>query len=340
MKLSAPSRAASTLTAVMVLLVATTMFAQQLSEKKSSAGVTAKLVTEMIARDHISQKTVDDAVSAQLFDRYLEQLDPRKLYFTKADVEGLSGYRTNLDDQLKAGDVSFAFKAFDLYLARVAERIKLAQQLVDDRQDFTADEDLEIEADKLPWAATDAEIAERWRKQIKYDLLALKLEDTSDEKAKERLHQRYHAVATLAPQKEDSEKLELYLSSLAHCFDPHSAYLSPQSREDFSITMNLTLDGIGAALRSEDGYTIVASIVPGGAADKDGRLKKEDKIIAVDKGDGEMVDVVEMQLNKVVRMIRGKRGTQLRLKVKTPDRPDEKDISKIVKGETRIYDLT
>jgi len=340
MKLSAPSRTASTLTLVMVLLVATTMFAQQLSEPKTGDGKTAMLVADMVGRYHISQKRVDDAISVQLFDRYLQQLDPRKLYFTQADIDGLAPYRTQLDDLLKAGDVSFAYKAFDLYLARVAERIKLAEQYIDAPHDFTVDESLEIEADKLPWALNEKEIQDRWRKWVKYELLALLLDDTPEDKARERLRMRYHTIAVSAPQTEASEKLEWFLSSLTHCFDPHSSYMSPQSREDFRISMELKLEGIGAALRSEDGYTIVANVVPGGAADKDGRLKKEDKIIGVDKGDGEMVDVVEMKLNKVVRMIRGKQGTTVRLKVKTPDRPDEKDPNKVIKGEVKVYELT
>ncbi|MGE3316112.1 MAG: carboxy terminal-processing peptidase [Planctomycetaceae bacterium] len=340
MKLLAPSRAASSLTLGMVLLVATTMFAQQLSETKSGDGKTAQTVAEMISRFHISQKPIDDQISTQLFDRYLEQLDGRKLYFTQADIDGLSGYRTQLDDLLKGGDISFAYRAFDIYTARAAERISMAQKFIDAEHDFSLNEELEVDAEKLPWAATEKEVSERWRKQIKYDLLALLLDDTSLSTARERLHKRYHTLSLAAAQTEDSEKLEWFLSALTHCFDPHSSYMSPQSREDFRISMELKLEGIGAALRSEDGYTIVANVVPGGAADKDGRLKKEDKIIGVDKGDGEMVDVVEMKLSKVVRMIRGKGGTIVRLKVKTPDKPDEKDPSKVIKGETNIYELT
>lgn len=340
MKLLAPSRAASSLTIGMALLVATTMFAQQLSEKKSGDGKTAQTVAEMIARNHISQKPVDDAVSRQLFDRYLEQLDARKLYFTQADIDSLAGYRNQLDDLLRAGDISFAYRAFDIYAARANERIAMAQKFIDAEHDFTAEEELEVDADKLPWASTEQEIQERWRKQIKYDLLAILLDDVKMEQARERLHKRYHTLGLAASQTEDSEKLEWYLTSLAHCFDPHSSYMSPQTREDFRISMELKLEGIGAALRSEDGYTIVANIVPGGAADKDGRLKKEDKIIGVDKGDGVMVDVVEMKLSKVVRMIRGKGGTVVRLKVRTPDKPDEKDPNKVIKGEVKVYELT
>ncbi|MCA9114658.1 MAG: carboxy terminal-processing peptidase, partial [Planctomycetaceae bacterium] len=144
-------------------------------------------------------------------------------------------------------------------------------------------------------------------------------DDTPMEEARERLHKRYHNIATTLEQTENSEKLEAYLSALTHCFDPHSSYMSPETLEDFQISMRLRLEGIGAALRSEDGYTTVASIVPGGAAAADGRLKVGDKIIGVAQAEGEFVDIVEMKLSKVVRYIRGPKGTQVRLQVKTAD---------------------
>ncbi|MFN0197247.1 MAG: carboxy terminal-processing peptidase, partial [Planctomycetaceae bacterium] len=130
---------------------------------------------------------------------------------------------------------------------------------------------------------------------------------------------RYKMLSQTMKQTEDFEILEMYLNALAHCFDPHSSYMAPQTLEDFKISMNLQLDGIGAALRSEDGMTIVADIVPGGAAASDGRLKVSDKIVAVGQAEGDMVDIVEMKLSKVVRLIRGKRGTKVRLQVKKAD---------------------
>jgi carboxyl-terminal processing protease len=182
---------------------------------------------------------------------------------------------------------------------------------------------------------------ERWRKQVKYDLLSLKLEDTPEAEAKERLKKRYHLNVENWSQMEDSEKIELYLSALTHCLDPHSSYMSPQTRDEFRISMELRLEGIGAALRQEDGYTVVMKVVPGGAAEKDGRLKTGDKIIGVDsKGDGPIQPVVEMKLSKVVRLIRGPRGTKVRLQIKTAEHIDLKDPSKNRKSQVAVYALT
>jgi len=311
-----PSRAASTLTLCLALLVATTMFAQQLTAPSSEDGKTTKMVSDMIRRYHISRSDIDDATSVKLFDQYIESLDPQKLYFTAEDIKKYEPQKKELDDKVKAGDVRFCYDVFDDYLKRLDSRMNRIHQLIDSDFDFTKDEKLDTDPDDRTWATSEAEINERWRKRIKYDLLTLKVDGADLAEARDRLHKRYRAVSRASTQMENYEKLEMYLSSLSHCFDPHSSYMAPQTLEDFQIQMRLSLEGIGAALRSEDGYTIVASIVPGGAADKDGRLKVGDKIIGVDQGDGEMRDVVEMKLSKVVRFIRGKKGTNVILQVK------------------------
>lgn len=340
MRFSARSRAGSTLTAVMVTLVATTIFAHQAAEPRAAASKTAMLVCKMIEQSHISHVKINDEISVKLFNRYLELLDPRKLYFSQADVDALGQDRARLGEKMKAGNVDFAFKAFDLFFQRVKERNLLAEGLVDAKHDFTKDEGMVIDAEKIPWAKTDSELQERWRKQVKYELLSLKLEDTADAEAKQRLKKRYHLNIENWEQMEDSEKLELYLSALTHCLDPHSSYMSPQTRDEFRISMELRLEGIGAALGEVDGYTVVKKVVPGGAAEKDGRLKTGDKIIGVDsKGDGPIQSVVEMKLSKVVRLIRGPRGTKVRLQVKTAEHIDPKDPSKNRKSTVNLYTL-
>ncbi len=322
MTFKTPSRAASSLTLGMILLVATTIFAQRVTTPKSDDERTTRLVCEMITRAHISRPQIDDNVSARLVERFVKGLDPQKLYFTQSDIDELRKYKTKLDDLLEVGNVDFAYSTFEKYLKRLDERVALAQQLIDAEHNFKLDESMVIDADELPWAKNEKEIRERWRKRIKYDLVSLKLEETPLKEARDRLHKRYHNIKQMMHQTEDSEKFEMYLSALTHCFDPHSSYMSSQTLEDFQIAMRLRLQGIGAALRSEDGFTIVARIVPGGAADKDGRLKVGDKIIGVDSGDGEMRDVVEMKLSKVVRFIRGDKGTKVRLRVKPADDSD------------------
>jgi carboxyl-terminal processing protease len=308
-------RAIGTLAIGLTVLIATTIFAQQFSSNAPADQETARLVASMISKYHISQKPLDDRISAMLLNRFLKELDPQKMYFLKSDVDELAKYRDHLDDLIKRGNVDFAYEVFDLYLKRLDERLAVAKKLVESQHDFSIDESMAIDGDDLAWAADVKEANERWRKRIKYELLMLNIEKTTGEEAKKRLLKRYDTLKRNWHDTEDNEKLELYLSSLAHCFDPHSSYMSPQTVEDFQIQMKLSLDGIGAALRSEDGMTVVATIVAGGAAEKDGRLKVGDKIIAVGQAEGDFQDVIEMKLNRVVRLIRGERGTKVRLKV-------------------------
>lgn len=330
MRIKAPTYTAMFLTLSMGALVALGFIAHAYSGPPDGDAETTKLVAGMITRFHISQKTIDDDVSEQLLNRFVEQLDPQKLYFTKADIDGFQKLKTKLDDQILEGDVKFAYDVYDRYDSIMQNRMKLAHKFIDANHDFTKDESLVTDADDLAWADSEKEIEDRWRKRIKYDLLLLKLDGTELKEAKERLHKRYNNVESMLKQIDDGEKLETYLSSLTHCFDPHSSYMSPVSNEDFNIQMRLRLQGIGAALRSEDGYTTVAQIVPGGAADKDGRLKVGDKIIGVAQGDGEFTDIVEMKLSRVVRLIRGEAGSTVRLQVKPKASPND----------VKVYDLT
>ena len=166
------------------------------------------------------------------------------------------------------------------------------------------------------WAKTQDEVRDKWRRRIKYDLLVQKMEKVGPEEARKKLLRRYTSFAKRMHQMNADELLETYLSSLTSSLDPHTSFMSPGTLENFEITMRLQLDGIGASLKGEDGYTTVAELVPGGAADKDGRLKRKDRIVGVGQDrEGEMVDVVDMNLHDVVKLIRGKRGTVVRLKV-------------------------
>jgi carboxyl-terminal processing protease len=342
MKFRKPSRAATTLAVVMAAFVATTIVAQSLADAKSDDAITAKQVATLVAEYHISQKKIDETISGKMFDQFIKQLDPSKRFFTKSDVDKLKTFRPKIALFAKEGNVQFAYDTFELYRKRTKERMLLAHQLIDAPHDFTIDESMVIDPDKLDWTDSPKELRERWRKRIKADILSLKLEKEPMDKIKDRLHKRYRNIERSIKQMERYEIFEMYLSSLTHAYDPHSSYMSPQTVEDFTIIMKLQLQGIGASLRSEDGYTVVANIVEGGAADKDKRLKTGDRIIAVDQdadGPDPWVDIVEMKLSKVVRYIRGKAGTKVRLKVKKADVVDKK-TGKTTKGKIEVYDLT
>ena len=290
---------------------------------------TAKIITQMIPSFHVSRKGVDDRISSMLLDSYLKDLDPAKLYFQQSDIDEFAPHRLTLDDELKAGNVQFGYDVFNRYKQRLATQLKKAHELIDAPHDFTVDESMIIKGDDQPWARTQEEVDDRWRKRIKYDLLQFRLDNETDEEARKRLHSRYRTVQRNIEQMKPSEVVELYLTALTTCYDPHSTYMSPESAEDFDITMRLSLDGIGASLRSEDGYTIVASVIPGGPAGKDGRLKEKDKITGVGQETGEIDDVFEVRLSEVVRKIRGKAGTKVRLRVQTA-----------LSGETVVYEIT
>lgn len=279
-------------------------------------GTTAKMVASMVSSRHINHPAVDDSLSEKLLDRYIEIWDPQKLYFLQSDIDAFSVEKTSLDDKILKGDVSFAVTVFERFRLRMGERAPKIGTAIDLEHDFTVEESMVKDPDDIAWATEEVELDERWRKRVKFDLLMLKMDDTDLTEARKRLHTRYHTNQVFINQTEAHEVLELYLSSMTHCLDPHSSYMSPQTLADFEIDMKLKLEGIGARLKYEDGYTKVEEVIEGGAAHADGRLIKGDKIIGVSSDAvKKYVDVVEMKLTKVVEMIRGKKGTTVKLQV-------------------------
>jgi carboxyl-terminal processing protease len=290
----------------------------------------AIFVSSLMNRRHMAQLRLDDEIAARAMDMFLKTLDPMKLYFYQSDIDQFMTEKNRLDDYVLKGDVSLARRIFDVFLERVAERTAVAQKLVDQPHDFTIDESMERDPEKIKWMATREEADERWRKRVKYDLLIQTTDDeTPEDQALERLHKRYRSIAQRWEQTNNDELLELFLSAVTMSFDPHSSYMSPESLDNFIIQMRLELDGIGASLESKYGETVVRHIVPGGAADKDGRIKVDDVITGVAQGkDGEMIDITDMKLNDVVMKIRGKPGTVVRLEVKTDGGLKEYDITR------------
>src|SRR6185503_7956076 len=185
---------------------------------------------------------------------------------------------------------------------------------------FSKDEEMVREPDALKFAKTPEEAQDRWRQRVKFDLLKETADKVPMDEAIKKLTKRYESIRKSWKQTDDDELLERYLTSMTTAFDPHSSYMAPSTLDNFNIQMKLELDGIGASLRGVDGYTVVQNVIPGGAADKNGGVKPEDKIVAVGEGSsGPMEDIVDMKLNDVVKKIRGKRGTQVRLEVEPKD---------------------
>lgn len=290
----------------------------------------AIFVSSLMNRRHMAQLRVDDEISRRAMEMFFKTLDPMKLYFYQSDVDKFDAEKSNIDDYIIKGDVSLAKRVFDVFLERVAERTAVAQKFVDENHDYAVDETMERDPEKLTWMTSSDEADERWRKRVKYDLLLQSTDDeTPEDQAVERLHKRYRSIAQRWEQINNDELLEMFLTSVTMSFDPHSSYMSPESLDNFIIQMRLELDGIGASLESKYGETVVRHIVPGGAADKDGRLKVDDVITGVAQGaDGEVLDITDMKLNDVVMKIRGKPGTVVRLEVKNDAGLKEYDITR------------
>lgn len=286
-------------------------------------------VASLLRNGHLSEHALDDEISKRSFESFIKSLDAMKLYFYQSDIDGFRQHETELDDRLKRGDVGFAYSVYETFLKRVDERLATIEELLDAEHDFTVDEEIIIDPDEATYPRNAAEANEAWRKRIKYDLLVQKADKKTDEEARERLKKRYRSFATRMHQVNREELLEMYLTSMTSSFDPHTSYMSNDTLENFAISMRLKLDGIGAALQSKDGETVVHNLIPGGAADRDGRLTTGDLIIGVGQGqDGEIIDTQDMKLSDVVDKIRGKSGTIVRLEVKKVD------------GQVEVYDIT
>ena len=268
----------------------------------------------LMTRQHLTKHKLDDEISQRALTTFLKTLDPMKLYFLQSDIDEFSTKKNEIDDMINEGKLDFAFTVFDQLMVRMTESVEAANRLIDEDHDFTVDEHLSTDWDALDFAESRKALDDRWRKRIKYNLLVLKGDEKEGDEARDRLHRRYNSLLKQMEQTKSDELLEMFLTAVTTSYDPHTTYMSPTTLENFEIQMRLNLDGIGAQLTLEDGYTNVTKIIPGGAADLQGELTVKDRIVSVGQGDdGEMVDVVDMKLNDVVAKIRGKAGSIVRL---------------------------
>ncbi|WP_164104356.1 carboxy terminal-processing peptidase [Candidatus Laterigemmans baculatus] len=325
-------------TAPLAFSLASRAEAEELAGPSMNDRRIARLVANLMPRRHISGEPLGDEHSQRALELFLKSLDPMKLYFTKADVDEFAQHRTQLDDMVREGDVTFAYTVFHRFLQRVDERLGMVEALLKEPFDFAADESIVIDPDVARYPINDEEARERWRRQLKYSLLVLEEDGKSREEALEQLDRRYHRNARRWHQIDDDKLLELFLTSITSSYDPHTTYMSPKTLDNFNITMRLNLEGIGAALQEKDGSTVVSKVIPGGAADKQGELRADDHIVSVAQGDdGEMVDIIEMPLDDVVDLIRGDAGSVVRLGVKSGGVGETKEL-RIVRAKVELED--
>jgi len=275
-----------------------------------------RLVSEVMQRQHYRQATLDDRLSAQIFERYLESLDGNRSYLLAADVEEFERYRYELDDAIKSADLQPAFLMFTRLQERNRERMSQAIALLDTEPDFTLEEEFRFDRSEGPWAASAAELDEVWRQRVKNDAISLVLAGKDWAETSDTLRKRYERVVKRIDQISADDVFETFMNAYSHVYDPHSSYLSPRNSEEYNIAMSLSYEGIGASLQLVDDYVTVMNILPGGTAARTGLIKASDRITAVGQGsDGSLVDVVGWRLDDVVQLIRGPVNTVVRLQV-------------------------
>lgn len=275
-----------------------------------------QLLTSILTRYHFKEFSINDSLSNIIFDRYLSSLDHGKNYFLAEDIESFNGFKSILDDNLIKGDVQFYYDLFNLYLKRLNERVIFIDKLLDVEFDYTIDESYEFDRNNSDWGKDETELNELWRKRLKNDALTHKLNGKDWEFIQKTLRKRYKNYADFLNKYNSEDVFQLAMNSFTQAIDPHTNYLSPVSSDNFKIDMSLSLEGIGARLQTEDDYTKVAEIIPGGPADKSGLLKADDKIIAVAQGnDGEFEDIIGWRITDAVKLIRGTKGTTVRLQI-------------------------
>ncbi|MFA6986410.1 MAG: carboxy terminal-processing peptidase [Arenimonas sp.] len=265
-------------------------------------------------------RTLNDALSADIYRRYFESLDGNRLFFTQADMARFAPYRNQLDDAIKNQELKPAYEIFNTYLRRVDERSAYARSLLAKPFDFSAKETWAYDREKAAWAADQAELNDIWRKYVKNDALRLKLAGRSPEEIRKTLDKRYATLASRVHELRGDDVFESFMNAYAASIDPHTSYMSPRSAENFNMQMRLSLEGIGAVLQRQDEFVVIRTLVPGGPAATSGKIKVGDRVVAVGQGDkGAMTDVVGWRIDDVVDQIRGTKGTKVRLDVLPAD---------------------
>jgi len=280
-------------------------------------GKEAKLIAEILNANHYRKIKLGDSLSSAILDRFVSELDNNKSYFLDSDIKSFEKYRLIIDDLTKGENVSPAFEIYRVFRKRYTERMNVVlDKLVDSDFDYSANEFYETNREKEPWAKSTDELNDIWRKVIKSQALSLKLAGKKPEEIKETLKKRYERSAKSVSQFNSEDVFSLYMNSITEAFDPHTNYLSPKASDLFKQGMSLSLEGIGAQLQTENDFTKIAKIIPGGPADKSGLLFANDLITGVAQGkDGEMVDVIGWRIDDVVKLIKGPKGTTVRLQI-------------------------
>lgn len=308
-------------------------------KQESQHAVASKRVTNLFTRAHYKHIELNDVLSAQIFDRFVESLDFNKSVMLESDVEAFKKYQNAFDNGLTSGKLEFAFEFFNLNLKRRFERYEYAIALLDSEMTFDSKDEYVFDREDAAWAQSTAELDELWRQRVKYDALRLKMTGKDWAGIKEVLTKRYKNALKRLIQSNSEDAFQIVMNSFARSIEAHTSYLSPRRAEQFKMDMELELEGIGAVLGYDEDYTVIRSLVPGGPADKSEQIKADDRIIGVAQGNDEFVDVIGWRLDDVVDLIKGPKGSKVRLQyLKGADAHGTPKVVEIVRDKIRLED--
>ncbi|AZN32842.1 MULTISPECIES: carboxy terminal-processing peptidase [Pseudoalteromonas] len=308
-------------------------------KQESQHGTASKRVANLFARSHYTPVRFNDGLSSKVYDRYIESLDFNKSVFLASDIAAFEKYRNDFDNAITTGKLDFTFDIFNLSLKRRFERYDYSLSLLDKEMTFDKDDEYFFDREDSAWPASQAELDEIWRERVKYDALRLKMTGKDWEGIKEVLTKRYKNAQKRLVQTNSEDAFQIVMNSLARSIEAHTSYLSPRRAEQFKMDMDLELEGIGAVLSPDEDYTVIRSLVPGGPADKTEQLKADDKIIGVAQDQKEFVDVIGWRLDDVVDLIKGPKGTKVRLQyLKGSDAHGTPKVVEITRDKIRLED--
>ncbi len=308
-------------------------------KQESQHGTASKRVANLFARSHYTPVRFNDGLSSKVYDRYIESLDFNKSVFLASDIAAFEKYRNDFDNAITTGKLGFTFDIFNLSLKRRFERYDYSLSLLDKEMTFDKDDEYFFDREDSAWPASQAELDEIWRERVKYDALRLKMTGKDWEGIKEVLTKRYKNAQKRLVQTNSEDAFQIVMNSLARSIEAHTSYLSPRRAEQFKMDMDLELEGIGAVLSPDEDYTVIRSLVPGGPADKTEQLKADDKIIGVAQDQKEFVDVIGWRLDDVVDLIKGPKGTKVRLQyLKGSDAHGTPKVVEITRDKIRLED--
>ncbi|WP_286222381.1 carboxy terminal-processing peptidase [Marinobacter apostichopi] len=284
------------------------------------------LIARQLQFTHFRDLGISDELSGDVFDAYLEYLDGQRIYLTQQDLNKINRVKSQLGAALKTGQLQPGFDIYNLVQQRVIERLQFALDLIDDgitELDFSVDESILLDRSDAKWEADTKALDALWVKRIKNAVLAQRLNGTDDETIEENLRRRYEGQLKRAYQARSEDAFQAYMNAFTGMWDPHTSYFSPRTSENFNINMSLSLEGIGAVLQSDNEYTKVVRLVPGGPASKQGQLQPADRIVSVAQDDKKPVNVIGWRLDEVVDLIRGPRNSVVSLEVIPANASDE-----------------